>query len=85
MSNILPFGPRRDEADTRRLATEIFAFLATSSSGVEARDAVAAFRRQHPELTLADTLQGFSFAKKVLNVFERLVVELDHADDGDAG
>lgn len=81
---IVPFRPKRTDADVSSLATVIFATLAASPS-VDARGMINGFRSKHPELRLVDLLAGFAFAKKVLNVFERLAVELDHADDGDAG
>ncbi len=83
MSKVLPFrNPRHVDIDA--LSTAIFLHLA-GSPGVEARTLVKAFRRRYPKLSTGDFLQGFALAKKVLNIFERLTVELDHAGDGDAG
>ena len=84
MTNILPFRPKRSDADASSLATSIFAHLA-ASPGVDARKLIRDFRKAFPELRTVDFLAGFAFAKKVLNIFEWLTVEMDHAGDGDAG
>lgn len=83
-ADLIPFRPKRTDADTSSLATSIFAHLAVSP-GVDARKMIRDFRKAHPELRTVDFLAGCAFAKKILNVFERLTVEMDHAGDGDAG
>jgi hypothetical protein len=82
-ADLVPFRPRRSDADTSSLATSIFAHLAVSP-GVDARKLISDFRKAHPELRTVDFLASVAFAKKILNIFERLMVELDHAGDGDA-
>jgi hypothetical protein len=83
MTKVIPFRPKRTDADVSSLATSIFTHLATHPD-VEPRRFIGMFRSKYPELTLPDLLAGFVFARKVLNVFERLAVELD-ADDDEAG
>ena len=78
MTNIVQFKPRRTEEDISHLATSIFTFLA-GSPDIPPKLLLKAFRLQHPELSLADFVEGFAFAKRVLLFFEKLVVR---ADDG---
>jgi len=83
MSNIIPFkNPKHRDVDA--LSTAIFTTLSTCK-GIDAREVIGTFRKQFPELRTVDFLAGCAFAKKILNVFERLTVEMDHAGDGDAG
>ncbi len=80
MSKVLPFKPRRTEEDTASLTTSIFTFLAASPD-LSPKLLRRAFLLEHPELTTSDFLAGFRFARRVLAVFEKLVVD---RPDGDA-
>jgi hypothetical protein len=82
MSKVLPFKPRRTEADVHHLATAILKYL-SEAEGLNARLLVTAFNAEHAELRLPDLLAGFSFARKVVSTFEKLVVERDLGLDGD--
>jgi hypothetical protein len=80
MSKIIPFrNPRHVDIDG--LATAIFVALGTCR-GVEPRELIAAFRKAHPEATNANILAGFHFARKIIGVFQTLLLEMDADHDG---
>ena len=81
MTNVIPFWPRRTEADVGDVALAIFAALAASNS-IDAAKAIAGFRKCRPEFRDVDIRLGFALAHKAMCGLERIV--LDHAD-GDAG
>ena len=81
MGELLRFKPRRSDADDIAIAVSIFSHLA-ASGGVETRRSVNVFRGDNPGLTTADLLAGFALARKVLALFQTLLIELDQSGDG---
>jgi hypothetical protein len=75
MGELLRFKPRRGDADDIAIAASIFSHLA-ASGGVETRQAINVFRSDNPELTTTDLLAGFALARKVLALFQTLLIEL---------
>jgi hypothetical protein len=80
-ARILQFKLRRSDANDIPIAISIFSHLA-AGGGVETRQVVNIFRSDNPELTTADLLAGFALARKVLALFQTLLIELDQSGDG---
>ena len=82
-AKILQFAPRF-ETDINALATDILACLAANARGVDRDEVVRSFRNAHPDLRPADLIAAIGLGHQVLNVFERLLLRVDHDDGGAA-